>query len=442
MSKRKLKVSRHSDNNSDNSDNDDIDDNDLLIHQQYQLVDQQLQDHNLQQVHHLQDHSQDHSQDHLQDHSNLQDLPINDDFNFFSLDMVTDDMDFEQAYSTYNLLQQKNAISAVEHLKKVQILNQQYDSSFGNYQGYSHQSAEQAQPVFPQVQAPAQTPAHHIHLQQQAQQIKGLVSLDYHSSLNKGEMDDFDHFFSNTESDALEKFLDNLANPSNSPTQTDFYTHQPQRIPQQQTHSQSPYVSEGERPFAFPSYDLHTMKPIPTPPLQQSSHSLQQSQAQAQPVKEELSDAFSHPPSKNDSILQLPTPAGISPGKRAYLNDLESSEYSFSASSSATKKRKRSTTKQLLTVEQKKLNHSYSEQKRRQLCKLAYERCLRLIVNLDEYLNLHKDSKKDGKVSLKKKQKLRDGLPNISKYTALVKISNEITTIQDKNRELQKLLAA
>ena len=105
---------------------------------------------------------------------------------------------------------------------------------------------------------------------------------------------------------------------------------------------------------------------------------------------------------------------------------------------SQTKKRKRSSMKQLLTLEQKRLNHSYSEQKRRQLCKVAYERCLRLIINLDEYINLHKDGKK----TIKRKQKLKDGLPNISKHTALVKISNEIITIQEKNNELQRLLMA
>lgn len=98
-------------------------------------------------------------------------------------------------------------------------------------------------------------------------------------------------------------------------------------------------------------------------------------------------------------------------------------------------RRKRPTTKPLLSLEQKRLNHSHSEQKRRQLCKMAYERCLRLITNFESYAKQPPINRKS-----KRKQFTKDGLPNLSKHCALMKISNEIIRIKTKNDQLKQLL--
>ncbi len=425
------------------------------------------------------------------------------DTDLFSLDMVTEDMEFEQAYSTYSALQQKNALNEIENLKRVQLLNLQYDSAFAA--GSTGSGAGAAASAFPgnshfSFQQPHLQPNDAFgYLQGPSYDLqRGGYAADKDANVH----DDFDHFFSSTESNALEKFLDNLASLNSTgsppPPQQEFYTHhnpaqhhnstgglilspmpmsmaamalpippvvasmavgahpvpdynqrqpkipahhQQQLLLPHQPQPQSYYSATFDKP-----HDMHTLKSLITPPP--PPHHYQHRPVALPDLKHEIDEAFSHPPALSKSSItemQLPTPTSSNrqspPGKRAFEDDddeeLDDETNGSADGALAAKKRKRSSTKQLLTLEQKRLNHSHSEQKRRQLCKLAYERCLRLIVNLEEYISIHGDGKK----TVKRKQKLRDGLPNISKHTALVKISDEIMVIQEKNRALEALLA-
>ncbi|KAL7665416.1 hypothetical protein ABC855_g2671 [[Candida] zeylanoides] len=412
-------------------------------------------------------------------------------------------MEFEQAYSTYSALQQKNALNEIENLKRVQLLNSQYDSAFAAgstgsgagaaasaFPGNSHFSFQQPHLQPNDAFGYSQGPSYDLQ--------RGGYAADKDANVH----DDFDHFFSSTESNALEKFLDNLASSNSTgsppPPQQEFYTHHNpaqhhnstggsisspmpmsmaamaspippvvasmavgahpvpdynQRQPKIPAHHQQQLSSPHQpQPQSYYSatfdkpHDMHTLKSLITPPP--PPHHYQHRPVALPDLKHEIDEAFSHPPALSKSSItemQLPTPTSSNrqspPGKRAFEDDDdEESDDETNGSAdgaSAAKKRKRSSTKQLLTLEQKRLNHSHSEQKRRQLCKLAYERCLRLIVNLEEYISIHGDGKK----TVKRKQKLRDGLPNISKHTALVKISDEIMVIQEKNRALEALLA-
>ncbi|CCE85382.1 Piso0_004973 [Millerozyma farinosa CBS 7064] len=426
------------------------------------------------------------------------------------LDLVLQDMEFDEAYSLYQSMQQKQARSAVEQLQRVQMLNSQYCMSIQGSQADSNSPPAGAQngldaivDAFSSYHSQLQNNAgEHIHhnlpssIDQQASIEKNKPSADSSSNLLATDMansangshgglktprgDDFDQFFSNSESNALSKFLDNLANPLGSFNPISFYPSMPSYSPQ--------HISE---------LDLHTMKPmIPTPP---SRHSPQQSM-KAGPVgseaadldgsrnakygafphenaihplsmdsynrrandevKNELTEAFSHPPSQAlgetgfggaHGVSQVPTPSNsrqssayaLSP-KRG-IEDVESFEGSMSPSSTSattppssppSKRHRRTFHKPLLSLEQKRLNHSCSEQKRRQLCKLAYDRCLRLITNEDDY----KESNHEEKKKSKRRHLTKEGLPNLSKYTALSRISNEIMKIQAKNEGLKKRL--
>lgn len=426
------------------------------------------------------------------------------------LDLVLQDMEFDEAYSLYQSMQQKQARSAVEQLQRVQMLNLQYCTSIPGGQADSNSppvgvqngldaivDAFSSYPL--QLQNNAGQHVHHnlpSSIDYQASIEKNKPSGDSSSNLLATDMansangshgglktprgDDFDQFFSNSESNALSKFLDNLANPLGSFNPISFYPSMPSYSPQ--------HISE---------LDLHTMKPmIPTPPLRRSpqqsmkagpmgsdaanlngSHNTKYNAFSHEnathplsmdvynrrandEVKNELTEAFSHPPSHAlaeagfggaSGVSQVPTPSNsrqssayaLSP-KRG-IEDVDSYEGSMSPSStSATtppsspplKRRRRTFHKPLLSLEQKRLNHSYSEQKRRQLCKLAYDRCLRLITNEDDY----KESNHEGKKKSKRRHLTKEGLPNLSKYTALSRISNEIMKIQAKNEGLKKLL--
>lgn len=129
-------------------------------------------------------------------------------------------------------------------------------------------------------------------------------------------------------------------------------------------------------------------------------------------LKKELNEAFSYPVERSNLPFQLPTP-------------------------DSPKKKKRSNNKHLLTLEQKRLNHTHSEQKRRQLCKSAYERCLKLIIDIEKFNALPSNllNKKSKRAKLNKQ-----GLPNLSKHSALTRISEEILTIREKNDKLKQLL--
>lgn len=323
--------------------------------------------------------------------------------------MDFNDMDFEQTYTMYSTLQQKKALNVMDQLQKVQMLNEQYCTGIGQYE--------------------------------QVEDMKGGYAHESSKTMESQPRDDFDQFFSNTESNALEKFLDNLANSSGSSNPMHMYND-----------GQSNYQHD------FPVFELHTMKapamPMPTPPQHSISPSDPQmighnTQGAMSNTKKSLVDALEHPSLRNlttPDVCQLPTPLDSRQSSTSFnvVSDQDLDQDSFSselstpqAGSPGAKKRKRSCHKPLLTVEQKRLNHSLSEKKRRQLCKLAYERCLRLITNINDYTDMKVDNSK-GKS--KRKQISKDGLPNLSKHTALTKITNEMVKIKSQNDRLKKLL--
>ena len=108
--------------------------------------------------------------------------------------------------------------------------------------------------------------------------------------------DTFDQFFTNTESNALEKFLDNLANPVASVNPLQFYNNTRTSVPDEDVDL---------------SFELHTMK-VPqqlkprsqslehNPPLQQKVRFTEEEHAA---LKQELTEAFAHP------CTQLPSPS-------------------------------------------------------------------------------------------------------------------------------------
>lgn len=316
-----------------------------------------------------------------------------DDEDIFSLDMVTMDMDFDQAYSMYTQMQQKNAISGVEQLQKAQQQNMYPQAGLGG---------------MPLLAQPNQMMNGGLF----AEQLMTSVPYEEEDKLD----DEFDQFFSNTETNALEKFLDNLAlsllaNP------LELYN-QPQ-------HKMV--------------YDLHTMGSSDKPSMP----------ARDIPdyVKKEITDAFRHVPVQNLKSFgqhqQLPTPLDLrNSSTHSEKRRASSMEALLPSWSPSLEKRRRSSTKPLLTLEQKRLNHSHSEQKRRVLCKQAYERCLRLITNVEDYKNdlVSASAVTSSKKKSKRKQINKDGLPNLLKHTALLKISNEILKIRGKNDQLRKLI--
>lgn len=354
---------------------------------------------------------------------------LTDDEDIFSLDMVTMDMEFDQAYLMYTQMQQKQALSGVEQLQRAK-------QSQKHQQQQHHQHHHQPQ----QQQQLAHHNQHNQHNQQNVygfypelndyDSVPGLPLLlppseskglfDGQKTANPMTKDDsMDHFFLNTELNALEKFLDNLALSSGNPLE--LYNN-PQAPPLPSMYNQP----------------MHTMDRLRKPDNREIPDF----------VKKEITDAFRHPPvqslkSFGSEQTQLPTPLDsrqlLALEKRT-LTQLELDSPPWLPSS---KKRRKSSTRPLLTLEQKRLNHSHSEQKRRLLCKQAYERCLRLITNVDDYKN---DLVSASAVTLlkkksKRKQINKDGLPNLSKHTALLKVSGEIMKISGKNEELRKLLA-
>ncbi|MCH0629912.1 hypothetical protein JNB11_08080 [Kocuria palustris] len=318
------------------------------------------------------------------------------------LDMVLSDMDFDQAYSMYTTLQQKQAVLLMETLQKVQLLNQQYVSA-----------------VPPSAQVPSldfsftfdhQAPEYSLALENYSFKAPNEPVASQPMPHEQQFDTQYDQFFSNTELDALEKFLDNLANPTSSVNPMDFYHHRP--------------LAPTNGLEFNTMFDLHTMKPTTvliqplTPPR----------------VKDELLAPFEYPhtlPTPHDLRQSLLT-GGDLPKRR-----LEPS----SDDEDGLRKRRRTQLKPLLTLEQKRLNHSHLEQKRRKLCKLAYERCLRLIIDIEKFNALPNPKPEERPLKLKRARVNKDGLPNLLKHLALIRISNEIITIQQKNEQLRLLLA-
>ncbi|KAK8442151.1 hypothetical protein ACI3LY_001924 [Candidozyma auris] len=397
---------------------------------------------------------------------------LTDDEEIFSLDMVTMDMEFDRAYSMYTQMQQKHALSGVEQLQKakqaregqmVSAQQQHGDVTSSHPPHGSHHHASQA------TQSHAATQSHHHHFTSPYANNTNSNFYDYSQTpydsgvpglpllsppsesgglfsgsktanpLAKPAEDEMDHFFLNTESSALEKFLDNLAS-SSSGNPLELYS------------AGSPKLAANSSIYD----NMHTMDPI-KPPQQQH-----QRQQLSDDVKKDVTDAFRHPPVQSLKSFgtkehqlhtqeeirqqQLPTPLDSrqsSSSEKRRLSEESSSSGSGNGDWSSPKKRRRSSTRPLLTLEQKRLNHSHSEQKRRLLCKQAYERCLRLITNVEDYKNdlVSASAVTSSKKKSKRKQINKDGLPNLSKHTALLKVSAEILKIRGKNEKLRELLS-
>lgn len=358
---------------------------------------------------------------------------LTDDEDIFSLDMVTMDMEFDQAYLMYTQMQQKHALSGVEQLQRAKQSQGQQSQhhnplhqSHNQHQQSQHHNQQQRQNqqmygFYPELNKYDSVPGLPLLLPQS--DLRGLF--DGHKTANPMEKgDSMDHFFLNTELDALEKFLDNLALSSGNPL--DLYNHQAPALP------------------SLYNEHMHTMDPIRKPENRDIPDF----------VKKEITDAFRHPPVQSlkrfgseqlqtEPQTQLPTPLDSRQPLASEKRNLAQLELDSPPWLPSSKKRRKSSTRPLLTLEQKRLNHSHSEQKRRLLCKQAYERCLRLITNVEDYKN---DLVSASAVTLlkkksKRKQINKDGLPNLSKHTALLKVSGEIMKIQGKNEELRKLLA-
>ncbi|RCK66161.1 hypothetical protein Cantr_01851 [Candida viswanathii] len=414
---------------------------------------------------------------------------------FDLLDIFSTDMDFEQAYNMYNNLQQKNALGSFEQLQKVQQLNQQYTSNLINTPAPSTSTANASSSQFPDQfayeRAHILNGPHNLHNNNTASSShppQGLVNnyLNKNYAFNdpthhqhideEDDDDDFDQFFTNTESNALEKFLDSLANPISTGDPLQFYNNNNAAAGGHPIHNTSHEID-----FNF---EMHTMKvpqhlkprsqsaenliPIPLPPTQPP----QQDHIQ---LKKELTEAFASPsafnhlPSPNDSLnkmnndpfltnkktkspttdtttkksKQLITPPTSGDELRKRNSDDDESDDELVKNedgdvSKPMKKRRRSSNKPLLSIEQKRLNHSHSEQKRRQLCKLAYQRCLELIIDLDAFNKLPELNESERKS--KRARVNKDGLPNLSKHNALIRISNEMILIKTMNENLRKFI--
>ncbi|OBA21324.1 hypothetical protein METBIDRAFT_31865, partial [Metschnikowia bicuspidata var. bicuspidata NRRL YB-4993] len=390
-----------------------------------------------------------------------------DDDDEFNLDMVTMDMNFEQAYSMYTQLQQKNALLEVEHLQKAQQLNhkqaheqirlfldevllsqqaprpagadKQWARAAELYPGdYSSQCHARFYPetLLDQTGGPSRNMAHTVEAVQHAachaalpdisgaplisppgEMVEGFVEMfagqqaeqttvgDGFPAMNEEE--EADQFFSTTESSALERFLDNLASSSEI-NPLEFYHPNPPKLPHmfemrtmgQQEHFGAPANAKPEPAAGFqmhPSQDLGGFGGGAKPAQQLQTPDTSVGQVQTKRVRD-APDASE--PSAN----------------------------------------KRKLAKPLLSSTQKRLNHSHLEQKRRRLCKEAYDRCLRLVTNVDDYKNelIHVSADKGSKKKSRRRQLTKDGLPNLSKHAALQKISSEISKIQSKNEELRR----
>ncbi|KAG7193326.1 uncharacterized protein KQ657_000742 [Scheffersomyces spartinae] len=554
------------------------------------------------------------------------------------LDSDSFDLDFEEAYSMYNNLQQTNAINGIEQLEQVQLLNQQYITKFTNdgkqghvngnmsalnrlyslgdsgmyldipvdHHRYSHHhghgdhghtdsqhefdahrsqillgnaafaaAAAEAKPsrlkthgqqhhsnsdaasilqhdhnglnnslplpkknyLLGSPQLRTFTDSNHIDFgsEQPAAKIKkedppAFQSLpeenihhhQYVATSNERQASDEDQFFSNVESNALEKFLDNLfdsnyqdplslyPNANNNATSIqnqfkelnslyDLHTMKPQ-LQTMDSDIQRHYYNASHKldelandihndipDFAGDTYQLKReltevfagsasdpLKPPGSISGGGDTVKLQQSQSGSESVisenvqlrtpvqsRQSFSGAYGRdvsempisgdaPPSQLSSAMKRNLEADNSNNNilqsddddKLDTNDGDDDENDLNSNR---KKRKRSSSKPLLTLEQKRLHHSHSEQKRRKLCKLAYERCLRLVIDVEEYRK-HAENCNNTPIQLVNGKKSRraminkDGLPNLSKHTALMKISNEIMTLQDLNKGLRDLL--
>ncbi|KAG7662051.1 uncharacterized protein J8A68_004439 [[Candida] subhashii] len=415
------------------------------------------------------------------------------------LDLLSSDMDFEQAYSMYNDLQTKNVIGSFEQLQKVQMLNQQYvpslpptthdyhyqqqaaisrtreddEFAYGRAQilangdaymnQFKHYAFDNDLSKLNKPKPPYQQPMQHQQIQQPQNQpqpqpepqLQAQPHPQPHSQSSQQQQlprtqqpeEDFDQFFSTTESDALEKFLDNLANPDAVGDPLQFYQGVKNMSPAASNNGTIPSSNPITQDDIFnPLYELHTMKipglnqtntkkdtipsqttavtstryPLPTPMQNAANSSF-------------MLDDFKRKASNIQAMLISPPNSGDEIKK-----DENQLNYDEDGMTKPAKKKRRTSHKPLLSLEQKRLNHSNSEQKRRQLCKIAYNRCLELIIDLDAFNKLPELSEEQRKS--KRARVNKEGLPNLSKHGALVRISNEIIEIKSLNDKLKKLL--
>lgn len=373
-----------------------------------------------------------------------------DDEDMFNLDMVTMNMDFEQAYSMYSKLQKKNVLLQVDQLRKAQEQN----ASKARTQLYvNSQSVHAAPDAHHSLSMPSLLGLTTISMPQVVHDTSvSIAPPELKTSINFGgpapeeeATEDLDKFFTHTESDAIERFLDNLAGGALVNTTQD---------PKSQYNMNNWYELSNNQEFMLPELSVDDVKKEITDAFQHPPVSSLRSFGSV-PMVDPLSSSMhihndvhglhSYRPVEYDARLSLPLNLNDQ-SSSASPTDLNSIKRSFDSESSSSPdqalKRSRLNSKSLLTTEQKRLNHSLLEQKRRLLCREAYERCLRLVTNVEEY---KKEMAQAGQPSSKKKpsrkQLLKNGLPNLSKHTSLVKISNEITKIQGQNDRLRALLA-
>ena len=363
-----------------------------------------------------------------------------DEEDIFDLNMVTMNMDFEQAYLMYNKLQQKNFMAQVDQLHKAQELS----ASMARTQQYVNSQRAQA------VHAPAThisssvlgtsiaTPqVMHAADPPKSQELKDSV---YFGGANNDDNDDsMDQFFTNNESKAIERFLDNLSggrlsNADTGVTSVDSWC----RSREDQDFFFADYFVEEvkkEITNAFQHPAVLSLRSFGTP-LNQTQMGVTQTAMRA--MNELQTDMAASPgpqPVVKREISRLSPHSDTYPRKRRFSS--ESSESPDQAS-----KHNNGASKELLSDEQKRLNHSLLEQKRRLLCREAYERCLRLVTNVEDY---KREMAQAGLGSQKRKpsrkQFIKNGLPNLSKHTSLKKISTEISKLQEQNNQLRVLLA-
>lgn len=381
-----------------------------------------------------------------------------DDEDVFSLDMVTMDMGFEQAYYMYMLMQQKSALNGVEELQRAQQMEPHLrphqgplkDRALCDPKDHALLRRSKASLLSPPGEAPEETFNPHMMAVQlpdkrYADSLTGYPGSNVQPKMfvqktphaprppHMGEQEEFDdddeeshdeldQFFSTTESSALDKFLDNLASSSLSNPLDLYSLGQPASSPMFDLRT----MGEAEQRL-FEGYSAPNKEAQLVSAMQNAQF---HNQMQPQPLGV-LSEPSSQLPTPSNSRQVSTAEQGKMPLKR------ESTEPSEQP-------KRRKIGKALLSLAQKRLNHSHSEQKRRLLCKQAYERCLRLVTNVDDYRNelVSASALTSSNKNSKRKQINKDGLPNLSKHAALLKIGYEIIKIRDKNEKLQELIAA
>lgn len=377
--------------------------------------------------------------------SYISDSPLSsDDEDEFNLDMVTMNMGFEQAYSMYTKLQKKNAMLSVDQLRRAQELKaskartQQYINT-QSFHDMSYQPPQNHRIPTSLLDSTSLSMPQVVDHLASINRSQPQVDLSKTSQMHTMDDVDVDQFFSNTESNALESFFDSLANGALSSDNKDSH-----------------------------------IDPLDTWYAPRVDQQFYASNLSADDVKKEITHAFQHPPvsslrsfgnvqvpatGDDSSIINTHQGMNLVQPNASYpvefskkLIDSEllgslvttsSSKRSFDFESSSSpeqsNKKNKLATKGLLSNEQKRLNHSLLEQKRRLLCREAYERCLKLVTNAEEY----KREMTAGLGTKKKpsrKQLIKNGLPNMSKHTSLMKISDEISKLQEQNGRLRALV--